>query len=169
MQKSCINWLSEGDRITAFHHMSTIVRRQRNRISYIKNDMGEWIHSELGAMNYIREGFSKLFTTTLNCTPFYPPHPSTWQAILSEEDKLNLSMLLLEVKIKEGLWVLKHYKGPGPDGLHAGCIQRFWLIVRDSIRNEVKKIFNERKIPKYLNRTNIVIIPKITGPESVGN
>ena len=46
VQKSCINRLIEGDRNTAFHHISTIVIRWGNRISYIKNDMGEWIHSE---------------------------------------------------------------------------------------------------------------------------
>ena len=36
VQKSCINWLIEGDR-----NMSTIVRRRRNKISCIKNDMRE--------------------------------------------------------------------------------------------------------------------------------
>ena len=45
----------------------------------------------------------------------------------------------------------------------------FCLILRDSIRNEMKKIFVESKIPEYLNRTNIVLIPKITGLESLGN
>ena len=51
VQKSRINRLIEGDRNTTFHHMSTIVRRRHNKISCIKNDMGEWIHSEVGAMN----------------------------------------------------------------------------------------------------------------------
>ena len=46
VQKSHINRLIEGDRNIAFHHISTIVIRWGNRISYIKNDMGEWIQSE---------------------------------------------------------------------------------------------------------------------------
>lgn len=37
------------------------------------------------------------------------------------------------------------------------------------MRNEVIKIFVDSKIPDYLNRTNIVLIPKIMGPESLGN
>ena len=41
VQKSRINLLVVGDRNTTFHHMSTIVRRRRNKISCIKNDMGE--------------------------------------------------------------------------------------------------------------------------------
>ena len=92
MQKSCINRLIKGDRNTVFHHMSTIVRRRRNRISCIKNDMGEWINSEFGAMNYIRKGFSKLFITTLVYSPFHLPPSSRWQAILLKKDKGILNM-----------------------------------------------------------------------------
>ena len=50
-----------------------------------------------------------------------------------------------------------------------GFFQRFWLIVGDSITKEVKKSFDECKVPDYLNRTNIVLIPKIAGPKSLGN
>lgn len=32
---------------------------------------------------------------------------------------------------------------------------------------EVKKIFGERKIFKYLNRTQLALIPKIQGPETL--
>lgn len=55
------------------------------------------------------------------------------------------------------------------DGLHAGFFQRFWLIVGKSVIKEVKKIFKERKVPKILNRTNVTLIPKIHGPEVIGN
>ena len=169
MHKSRINWLIEGDRNTAFHHMSTIVRRRRNRISRKKNDMGEWITSEGGAVSFIREGFSKLFSTTLVCSPLLNPQPSRWQAVLSKEDKGSLNMLVSDDEIRAGLWALKPYKAPAPDGLHAGVFQRFWPIVKESMRNEVMKIFEESKIPDYLNRTNIVLIPKIAGPKSLGN
>ena len=66
VQKSSINRLIEGDRNTTFHHLSTIVRRRRNKISCIKNDMGEWILSENGAMNHIRKGFESCSQLVLN-------------------------------------------------------------------------------------------------------
>ena len=72
-------------------------------------------------------------------------------------------------EIKEALWSMKPYKAPGPDGLHAGFFQRFWLTVGDSVRKEVEKAFIERKVPEYLNKTHIVLIPKIQGPETIGN
>ena len=54
----------------------------------------------------------------------------------------------MDVEIEEGLWALKAFKALGPDGFHAGFFQKFWLIVGDSIRKEVKKVFNESKVPK---------------------
>ena len=38
-----------------------------------------------------------------------------------------------------------------------------------SVRDEVQAVFRDRKIPDYLIKTNIVLIPKIQGPETLGN
>lgn len=45
-QKSRIDWLQNGDRNTTFFHVSTIVRRWRNKISAIENENGVWIHDK---------------------------------------------------------------------------------------------------------------------------
>ena len=37
------------------------------------------------------------------------------------------------------------------------------------MRKEVEKVFLDRKVPEYLNNTHIVLIPKIQGPETIGN
>ena len=42
--KSRVNWMIQGDRNTAFYHVSTLVRRKRNKILSIKDSMGEWIY-----------------------------------------------------------------------------------------------------------------------------
>ena len=47
--------------------------------------------------------------------------------------------------------------------------QRFWLIVGDLVKKEVNRAFVERKIMEYLNSMHIVLIPKIQGPETIGN
>ncbi|XP_050248720.1 uncharacterized protein LOC126695973 [Quercus robur] len=39
--KSRVNWMVQGDRNTAFYHVSTLVRRNRNRITAIKNSVGD--------------------------------------------------------------------------------------------------------------------------------
>ena len=34
---------------------------------------------------------------------------------------------------------------------------------------EIKRIFTEKKVPEYLNTTHLALIPKIQGPETLGN
>ena len=64
---------------------------------------------------------------------------------------------------------MKAYKAPSPNRLHVNFFQRFWLVVGDSVNEEVMKVFRERKVPKYLNHTLIVLIPRIQGLETIGN
>lgn len=63
---------------------------------------------------------------------------------------------------------MKPYKALGPDGIHVGFFQHFWLVVGESVMEEVRKVFIEGKVPEYLNTTLIVLIPKIQGPENIG-
>ncbi|XP_023893265.1 uncharacterized protein LOC112005249 [Quercus suber] len=63
--KSRVNWMIQGDRNTSFYYMSTMVRRSRNRISAIKNSVGEWLYDERDVMEHIRGGFEDLFCSSL--------------------------------------------------------------------------------------------------------
>lgn len=42
-QKSREKWVALGDRNTKFFHMSTVIRRSKNRIDTLRNDEGRWI------------------------------------------------------------------------------------------------------------------------------
>ena len=153
----------------SFYHISTLARRKRNHIASIKDERGEWLIEESKVIEHFRKGFSTLYTTSqtkVSCTPFPVDH---WQVQLSEEAKLTLDAMITHEEIKEALWSMQPYKAPGPNGLHAGFFQRFWLLVGDSVREEVENIFLTRKVIEYLNKTHIVLIPKIQGPESIGN
>lgn len=44
-QRSHVNWLSAGDKSTHFFHLSTIQRRQQNRVVSPKNERGIWLSS----------------------------------------------------------------------------------------------------------------------------
>ena len=62
--KSRITWLVKGDKNTAFYHTSTLVRRNRNRISCLKDHLGNWMNEVGKIANFIRNGYSELFTVT---------------------------------------------------------------------------------------------------------
>ena len=167
--KSRVNWLIMGDRNTSFYHISTLVRRSRNRILSIKNSVGEWLYEERDIMEHIRGGFKSLFCSSLALSERNPLPLVQGQAFLSKENCESLSIEITEEDIKSTLWLMKPFKPPGPDGIHAGFYQRFWSVVRKSMVKEIKEIFSKKKIPKYLNKTLIALIPKIQGPETLGN
>ncbi|XP_075652482.1 uncharacterized protein LOC142622815 [Castanea sativa] len=159
----------QGDHNTSFYHISTLARRKRNLIASVKNDRGEWLTEAREVMEHFRMGFIDLYTTSQLEVPWTPFPIDHWQVQLSEEAKLAIDSMITPEEIKEALWSMQPYKALGPNGLHVGFFQRFWLLVGDSVRKEVKNVFRTRKVPDYLNKTHIVLIPKIQGPESIRN
>ena len=63
-------------------------------------------------------------------------------------------------EIRANLWALKPFKAPGPDGLYAGFYQHFWMEVKNSVCEEIKRVFMHGVVPSYLNETLISLIPK---------
>ncbi|XP_050247698.1 uncharacterized protein LOC126695106 [Quercus robur] len=92
--KSRVNWMIQGDRNTTFYHVSTLVRRKRNKILAIKNSVGDWINEENGIKEFIRAGFMDTFTSSFTCVPRIAPMSSQWQAKLTDEEKISIGMEL---------------------------------------------------------------------------
>lgn len=167
--KSWVSWMIQGDRNTAFYHVSTLVRQKLNKILAIKDNVGEWLFEENDIKGFIRAGFGDLYTTSLVSGMRDSPLSTQWQPKLTEEEKVSISGVVTVEEIKHALWSLKPFKASGPDGLHAGFYQRFWLIVGNFVIEEVKKVFKIRKVSEVINRTHMALIPKIQGPETLGN
>ena len=68
--KSRLNWAAYGDSNTSFFHVSTLVKRHRNKTRTLKNFVGEWITNEEGVKEYILSGFKEIFQTELLTSPF---------------------------------------------------------------------------------------------------
>ncbi|KAL0010145.1 hypothetical protein SO802_005253 [Lithocarpus litseifolius] len=106
--------------------------------------MGDWLYEEAEVKDFIREGFNKIYTTSMASASRSIPSSLPWQAKLLDEERESISGDMTEEDIKAALWSLKAYKAPGLDGLHAGFFQRFWLVVGGSVIDEVKRVFLER-------------------------
>ena len=163
--KSRYNWLIQGERNTAFFHASTLVRRKRNRIMSLKDNMGNWITLESEVARLVRNGFLDLFSTTRISAPRSIWAVNGWSACLSEEDREVLSLPISTLEIREATWSLKPFKAPGPDGIHAGFYQRHWVVVGSTVTKEVQSIFTNCRMPDFLNQTLITLIPKCTGAD----
>ena len=92
-----------------------------------------------------------------------------WQYRLGNEDKGKLEVLVTDGEIFDALKTFKPYKALGLDGLYTGLFQRFWLIVGNSVKTEVKFSFSIRVMSEYLNKTLITLISKCKSPESLNN
>jgi hypothetical protein len=90
-----------------------------------------------------------------------------WAHYVSEAESLQLIAPILPLEIKDSLWYFKPFKAPRPDGLQPGFFQHCWHQVGESVSKEVIQIFNSGKMPSYLNKTLIVLIPKCLGPETL--
>lgn len=168
VMKSQVLWLVEGDRNTSFYHTAALVCRRRNHILCMKDMMRNWINGEREISEF-REGFSDLITTGLTTSFLAEWSPLCWSTYLNEEEISLVDRPVTNKEIKASLWTLKPFKVPGLDGLHARFFQRFWLLVGESVKKEIKHIFTERAVPEYLNKTLITLIPKNRHLETLNN
>ena len=118
--KSRVNWMVQGDRNTAFCHVSTLVRRKRNQIMAIKNVVGEWIHEESDIKDFIRSGFNGIYSTSHEIALREDPIMLHCHIRLLNGDRESIGGEVIEEEIKATLWSLKPFKATGLDGLHAG-------------------------------------------------
>ncbi|CAL2229041.1 unnamed protein product [Prunus armeniaca] len=61
-QKSRLQWLQEGDRNTKFFHLTTIIRRRRNKIERLKNNEGVWVEEAQDIKGLAMAYFEQLFS-----------------------------------------------------------------------------------------------------------
>ena len=165
--KSWLSWAAYGDANTSYFHVSTLVRRHRNKIRSLKNSVEEWITNEEDIKNLILLGFQEIFQTDLVEAPHESEVQSFSCCFLSEEERALLAAPVLEEEIRQGLWSLKAFKAPGPDRLHADFFQYFWADVKQVVCKEVSNIFDLIMIPEFLNETLISLIPKCPNPKSL--
>ena len=50
----------EGDRNTTFFHNSVLICRRKNRITCMKDSIGNWITGDRQVADFIRQGFIQL-------------------------------------------------------------------------------------------------------------
>lgn len=167
--KSRFNAANFGDCNTSFFHVTIVVRRHRIKIRYIKDSVGNWILNDLEIKDHIKFGFQKLYSTEPSFSPIILDVSNFACSFLSEEDSTRIDTEVIAEQITVGLWSLKAFKAPDPDGLHMGFFQHFQADVKYSICNEIKEVFTQGVIPSYLNETLITLILKCQSPETLNN
>lgn len=126
-----------GDRNTHFFHLSTIIRRKKNRIVSIKNEVGESF-SKLEEISLVfLDYYKSLFSLSL-----VNPPPS----ILSTQ-LIDCSSCPFMEEHKDAVFAIGKNKAPGEDGYHASFFHHFWDNIKSDCMTHVVNIFKDCRVP----------------------
>nr|XP_025703912.1 uncharacterized protein LOC112805796 [Arachis hypogaea] len=164
-QRARVKWLKWGDRNTAFFHASTIQRRDRNRIDRLRDAEGRWVQEQEEILRLIEDYYSKLFTSSgqpnlEECIKEVPKR-------VTEEMNTDLLKEVTEDEIKQAAFSMDGSRAPGPDGLNGLFYQNHWSTISNDVCAVVKNFFQGGSIPKQINETQVVLIPKIKQAETL--
>ena len=158
IMKCRINWMTEGERNTAFFHRSVIIKRCANRILTLRNEVGESLTNPQEIRDHIRTAFVNLYTSD---------HIVSLQDPIIHSGSMNIAYYPSGEEIRLALFSMKPLKSPGPDGFHPIFFQKKWNIVSMKICHKIQEWFTRGKIPEHLGQALICLIPKQSSPETV--
>lgn len=124
--KSRNNWLNFGDRNTKYFHLTTKVRRNRNRILSIEDGNGESRRGDHNIAEIATDYFTKIYTSIpapdSAFTEVFHDFPRRITATINEDLTREVTM----EEIKESVFAVGPTKAPGPDGFTGAFYQHFW-------------------------------------------
>lgn len=165
-QRDRLNWVKYGDRNSKFFHAVTVQRRQRNTVTKIKKEDGVWTED----LNEISACFSNFYYdlfSSVGQRDFSEALQFVKPVITSEMNDALMGPVNM-VEVKYAVFQLGKDKAPGPDGFSGVFFQSSWEMVKDQVYDLVRWFWVEGGTLRKINSTNIVLIPKVDAPESVG-
>ncbi|KAL0014567.1 hypothetical protein SO802_001636 [Lithocarpus litseifolius] len=156
--KSRNKWLTTTDLNAKYFHLSTIIRRKRNAIAFLKNQQGRWILGRVEIGQSFVDYFINLFSTSN--TPIPNNLENLISPSLSEEEVEMLACMPSVEEIKDVVFSLGSHKAPSLDGMSAHFYKCYWNFIGGEIVEAVNIFFSKGYILKEINHTFIALIPK---------
>ena len=138
--------------------MTTIIRRRKNAIDFLKNDNNEWLFDKNDIGACFVQFFHNLFSSS---NPQFPnDFDNLISLVISDEDNTLLSAIPSADEIKQTLFSLGSDKSPGPDGMSALFYKHYWEIISQDLIEAITSFFTRGRILIEINHTFITLIPK---------
>jgi hypothetical protein len=164
-QRSHMDWLRDGDRNTAFFQAKSRERAKANKISALFREDGSMVTKqedlELCAVDFYRHLFS--------AQEMLEPEAILQHVPCKVSDAMNESLTrpYTAEEVKKAIFMMGPNKALGPDGLTAGFYQEHWDLVGPSVIAVVLNFLNGGIMVEDINKTTIVLIPKIKNPQTM--
>ncbi|CAH9109059.1 unnamed protein product [Cuscuta epithymum] len=159
-------WLRDGDTNTRFFHNAVRHRRRINKIRGLRDLQGAWITDRESMKQMVQGYFDILFSTSLSTNPMVD---MSGAARVSEAQNRALLRPITVEEVRKATFGMHPDKSPGPDGMNSGFFQNYWNIVGNDVVDFCVNCFEHGQIPLAVNQTNLVLVPKKTKPESMGD
>ena len=147
------------------NHQTTIQRRRKNKICSLKEEWGIWIEEESLIQENFLEYYEEMFKTRWE---------KNWEEILEvvprmvrEENNAVLNGEVEKEEIMKAVFELGALKAPRLDGFNGFFYQKYWEVVNESVVKAVQFFFQNGHMLTEINRTNIVLVPKVKKLEKV--
>ena len=156
-----------SDKNSKFFHLSTIICRRSNNIDAIKNEDSSWIQETSQIRAHFKDSFINQFKEEEICFLEHLEH-LILPCITEEENESLQSIPSLE-EIKAALFQMHDLNAPGLDGFPPLLYKKLWPTVGNDVVKAVTSFFILGSLPKEVNCSLIVLIPKISNPTTVNH
>ena len=143
------------------------MRRKRNSINAIRDGNGAWITEGNAIRKRFIEHFKDLFQQ--NEVDFPPHFEHLVLPCITEDENVELCKIPSQDEIKGILFSMNDLKAPGPDGFSAIFYKKLWPTIGNTVINVVTSFFIRGTMPREVNSSLIVLIPKISNPTTVNH
>jgi hypothetical protein len=158
-------WFTCKDLNTKFFHTSTIIKRRRNAIDFLKLPSGIWSSERQTIGNCFTTHFKELFST---CDLIIDEDLlSLFNNCISTEANDSLCAIPSKQEIFFVLTSIGSMKAPGLDGFTALFYKKYWHIVREVSLACIWDFFGNNWLLQDHNHTFIAFIPKQLGASTV--
>jgi hypothetical protein len=158
--KSRETWLICRDLNTKFFHTSTIIKRRRNAIDFLRLPFGVWSSEQQEIGNCFTSHFQSIFNSSR--PNLDEDLLSLFDNCISLEENASICEIPTEQEIFMALSEMGSTKAPGLYGFTALFYKKYWYIVKDEVLSSVWDFFGQNK-----NHTFIALVPKKLGASSV--
>jgi len=165
---SRFHWVKNGDLPTKFffHYL-----RNKSLSPPIRSILGEEDEKVIEEEDYIIEEFqnyySKLFQANKLESTIHDYVDSRIVSKLTREEKIRLEEEISFQEIEEAIMKLAKGKSLGLDGIPNYFYQNMWSVIGEDLTRMIQIIFDKGRIPKEMNKSLIVLIPKKIDPKRV--
>lgn len=166
-QRSRINWLSEGDRNTAYFHKYATARRKRNSIHRLKKNDDSYTTTQMELENLITDYYSHLFSSQHPSSENISKISNILHQGVTQDMHNYFDTSFSKEEIKKALFDLHLSKALGPDGFTALFFQNARETVEDKVTKATLDVLNNGASLEEWNQTLVTLIPKVKEPNTI--